>query len=193
MTTTGMGIAVRIAHPAEREAVEAFARQFPAIRDFVYTWERWGNWHNVRNRPVVALYGPRIVGVHAATLARRNPYLNSYYLATDPIVRGQGIGGEMISRSLVDAHRNRLTRLKMKCHLDSPGRAFWEGFGCRAFAEDDVQLWYNHDIRGAIVAAQLPEWMARWSEHEPVPAGAVEAAKKAGARIRLGSSGYAGL
>jgi len=133
----------------ELEQVLELAKSHPAIREFPNLWTRWGNWEAYP--PIIAWNysllggGVNIVGLHAVTFNRRNPYTNSYYIFVHPDYEGQGVGGVMLEETLRQSRIAGNTRFKNLVPEDSPGLAFWTGFGLRPLFKDDKGV-YRFDI-----------------------------------------------
>ena len=146
---------IRLALPEEQEDVEALGMKDRHTKDFKHLWRRFGNWEGT-GVPIVAWHD-RVVAFHAVTFGSRNHYANSYYLYIHENFRRLGIGGKLVEYMLYRAQLLSCERLKMKTQFGSPGKEFWEGFGLRPFAKDDVQHIWDVDIRGVSTIKQLME------------------------------------
>ena len=128
----------------ELEQVLELAKSHPAMREFPNLWTRWGNWKTYP--PIICMNDDdEVVGFHVVTFNRRNPYVNSYYIFVRPDSQGQAIGGHMLQMALSKAHELGNTRFKNLVPEDSPGLAFWLGFGLRPLFKDEKGV-YRFDI-----------------------------------------------
>src|SRR5688572_4495698 len=117
---------VRFADPSERKMVETMAASDKAVRDFTFSWTRWGHWDE-GNYPIVAEENGELAGFHAAVFNKRNGYVNSYFQYTRPEFRGIGLGAAMVAFILFNAAKRGCTRLKFQTPVNSQGQAFWQG------------------------------------------------------------------
>lgn len=148
-----MNVTVAVCDLTNRVAVEALAKTDPATKDFPYLWRRYRNWEESNARPIVAFVDGDLLGFHAAVFGKT--YVNSYYQLTHPSIRGQGVGGIMVEKLLALAHELGCSRLKFKVPKGSDGQRFWEGFGLRAFGEDDHHYVFDVSLVGVSIAADL--------------------------------------
>jgi GNAT superfamily N-acetyltransferase len=144
---------IRFALDSEQDEVENLALLDPHTKDFKYLWKLYKNWGSTN--PIVAVDEVigAVRGFHAVTFGKRNHYANSYYLYIAEGWRGQRIGGDLIQFML--DNRRGCTRLKFKTQFGSSGKEFWEGFGLRPFAKDDVQHLFDVNISNVNTVADL--------------------------------------
>lgn len=137
---------VRFCIDEERPSVEALSQMDRAVKEFKYTWHRWGNWG--RHNPIVVVEVTQniMVGFHAAAFGRRSGYVNSYYQFVAPQYQGHGLGAQMVTFILQQASALGCTRLKFKVPKASAGREFWEGFALRPFGEDKQHALFDVSI-----------------------------------------------
>jgi len=148
---------VRLSIDEERPSVEALSQMDRSVKEFKFTWHRWGNWG--RHNPIVVVETTQnmMVGFHAAAFGRRSGYVNSYYQFVAQQYQGHGLGAQMVAFILQQAPTQGCLRMKFKVPKVSAGRVFWEGFNLRPFAEDSHHVLFDVKIEGITSVEELME------------------------------------
>lgn len=164
----------------ERNAVSDFAKKFWPDGEVAYIWSRFKAWD--ANPIMIAELDGAIAGFHGC-LFQTNSYINSLYIATAPEARGMGVGGDLFHFMLACPKRTVQTRLKFKCALNSPGNAFWHGFGAVPYARSANEYFYDMFIGDARDIFQVKELWRYQHLAPPVPPQQVLRARQKGATL----------
>lgn len=175
---------VRFARPDEAKAVEAFAAQFPEVKDFVFTWRRWGNWEP--HPPIIMVRGGEVHGFHAVTFSARGLLMNSYYIAVSEAMRARGAVVYLADFMFRVGHKRGMKRFKTKAKADAGGKWYWESFGMRPFArelKEHPHYLFNHDVGPVKDARSCIEWMQLHKLHAPIPFDQMRRYRKGGIEL----------
>lgn len=98
---------------------------------------------------MVAVAGGEMVGTVSM---RHNPDAESMHLFALEVAterRGQGIGGQIVSRVIEDARRRGCTRVYLEVRSDNPARRLYHRLGFRKVGPNFVNAWWRFKDNGS--------------------------------------------